>query len=308
MAFSARRSGRFSAVLAEVEIALESEMADAVESEVARRVRRFAEEMNQAARRLRQAGDLEKLAGALVDAAAPFCAACAVFETVGPDLVLRAARGVEGGAVLPFESAGAFRTAAETGDPVTALATSAEISQAIVDLFRHTANERVSIFPFGSRLFLYAAGPVQGEPLELLAQVAGAVLPAPRQPARRADLVAIVPAEVPPPFRAAPGMEPPSKNIPDPRQERLHLRAQQYARAEVARIRLNCVRAVSEGRLRSDLYGALAGEVDALRAGFQQKFASTGGLMVDYVHREILRTLANENPALLGPGYPGPLV
>jgi hypothetical protein len=41
---------------------------------------------------------------------------------------------------------------------------------------------------------------------------------------------------------------------------------------------------------------------------FQQKFLSTSPSMVDYVHLELLRTLANNDAALFGPDYPGPLV
>ena len=43
---------------------------------------------------------------------------------------------------------------------------------------------------------------------------------------------------------------------------------------------------------------------EAFRLNFVVGYAS----MADYLHLELVRTLANDDPLLLGPGYPGPLV
>jgi hypothetical protein len=107
---------------------------------------------------------------------------------------------------------------------------------------------------------------------------------------------------------AAPAGEPqpisPLRILPE---ERVHLRAQQFARAQVAQIRLHQAREVQRGRSQSDLYGCLTREIDALREAFGRKFLTASPTMIDYVHSELLRTLAHDDPALLGPGYPGAL-
>jgi hypothetical protein len=309
MASFARTSGRFSAVLAEIEIALESEMAEAAAAEASERVARFAEELNQAARRLRQAENFTDLAAVLVDCASPFCDRCAVFEIVGNTAAVRAGRGVQGGVVAPLETAGAFRAAAESGDPISALATPGEVSQEVVNFFRHGAGERVSLFPIEKLGFLYACGNLRHAPLELLSLIAGTAYSAARKPVSPAEFVSIAPAATAPPRDAAAEQDA-ARNWSElePKEQRLHLRAQQFARTEVAQLRLHRGQAVVRGRADADLYGAVRMEIDALREMFQQKFLSTSPSMVDYVHLELLRTLANNDAALFGPDYPGPLV
>ncbi len=87
-----------------------------------------------------------------------------------------------------------------------------------------------------------------------------------------------------------------------------HLRAQRYARVQVAELRLYKSEVVKAGRAAADLYGALRPEIEACREAFRREFIEPCSSMTDYYHWELLRTLANDNPALLGPGYPGPLV
>lgn len=310
MATPARRSGRFSPLLSEIEIALESEFFEVVDTEFEIRTARLAEDLSQSVRRMRLVDGFRELAGALADSAAPFCEKCAVFEAVGENMALRAGRGVTGGAVVPLNTAGAFQAAAESGDPVSALATPAEVSQAVVNLFAHTSVERISIFPIGTFGLLYASGKLQPAVLELLAQVAGLAGAAAASEPEPAGLVTIAPATE----ARLPQKEPTADGHPsalmtlDPKEHRAHLRAQQFARTRVAQMRLHEAQALSTGRLEADIYGALTREIDALREAFKEKFLPAAPTMVDYVHLELLRTLANDDPALLGPGYPGPLV
>jgi hypothetical protein len=312
MASSARASGRFSAVLAEIEIALESEMAEAAAAEAVERVARFAEELTQAARRLRQAEKFSDLAAVLADCAAPFCDRCAVFEIAGETAIVRAARGVVGGAMTPLDTAGAFRAAMESGDPVSALATPGEVSKAVVGLFGHTSGERVSLFPIEKLGFLYACGNLRHAPLELLAVIAGSVFSGARAAERPAEFVTIsaAPAAAPPSSESRLEPPPATRDWSDlePKEQRTHLRAQQFARTEVAQIRLQRGQAVAQGRADANLYQALRPEIDTLRGMFEEKFLSGSPSMVDYVHLELLRTLANHDAVLLGPDYPGPLV
>ena len=88
----------------------------------------------------------------------------------------------------------------------------------------------------------------------------------------------------------------------------LHMRARRLARVKVAEMRLYQARAVARGRAGRNLYAELRNEIDAARQQFQREFFSAGPSIVDYLHQELVRTLANDDEALLGEDYPGPLV
>ena len=62
------------------------------------------------------------------------------------------------------------------------------------------------------------------------------------------------------------------------------------------------------GRIHRDLYGALRDTIDAARDRYRRSFIATCPGMIDYLHQELVRTLANDNPKLLGAEYPGALV
>jgi hypothetical protein len=73
-------------------------------------------------------------------------------------------------------------------------------------------------------------------------------------------------------------------------------------------LRLHESPAVQSGRARRDLYGALRRKIDDARAAFQDRFFKACPSMVDYLHLELVRTLAQDDAELLGKDYPGPLV
>ena len=73
-------------------------------------------------------------------------------------------------------------------------------------------------------------------------------------------------------------------------------------------MRLDHTEAVQSGRARRDLYKALRLPVDEARQTFRAEFFVPCPSMVDYLHLELTRTLANDDPDLLGSDYPGPLV
>jgi hypothetical protein len=141
--------------------------------------------------------------------------------------------------------------------------------------------------------------------LELLTGMAGVVLDA-RVAAelRRPALVSI--AEAAPVLAPAP-MEPDWSGLSRTDQE-AHAKARRFARVQVAEMRLFKAQAVKEGRVRQDLYSTLKQEIDAAREAFRGTFAGACASMVDYLHLELVRTLANDDARLLGPAYPGPLV
>jgi hypothetical protein len=65
---------------------------------------------------------------------------------------------------------------------------------------------------------------------------------------------------------------------------------------------------VLTGRSRRNLYEALRDHIDAAREQFQRDFFARCPSMVDYLHVELVRTLANDDAELLGENYPGPMV
>ncbi|HSW49669.1 MAG TPA: hypothetical protein VLH09_05805, partial [Bryobacteraceae bacterium] len=87
----------------------------------------------------------------------------------------------------------------------------------------------------------------------------------------------------------------------------LHSRAQRFARVQVAEMRLYKAQAVRAGRAQGDLYSALKSEIDAARESYRTSFLAPCASMADYLHRELVRTLANDDASLLGSAYPGAL-
>jgi len=151
---------------------------------------------------------------------------------------------------------------------------------------------------------LYCWGAAQGATLEMLSQVAAAIWDAlvPPEPPKPepSPLVTIAPAAEPAPSSAWDALSPEDQAI--------HLRAQRFARAQVAQMRLNDGAAVQSGRTQRDLYAALHSRIDSARAAFHQKFFAQCPNMVDYIHVELVRSLAQDDADLLGKDYPGPLL
>jgi len=91
-------------------------------------------------------------------------------------------------------------------------------------------------------------------------------------------------------------------------EQQIHLRAQRFARVRAAEMRLHEGPVVLAGRSRRNLYEALRGPIDEARGQFRRDFFARCPSMVDYLHLELLRTLANDDGELLGADYPGPMV
>jgi hypothetical protein len=277
--------------------------------------REFADQLNQAVRRMRIAPDADELAATLLDAAAQFSGGSALFLVAGdaaklkrvrvlPEWAAEALMGLE----ISLPSAAAMAGAVESRDPVTAVTTPAEVSSQLCELFGHPADGRVSIYPVVVRdrvpALIYAWGTVQGSAIELLTQVAAAVWSAIPEPVTASELIAISPAStVPAPTPPATTWESLSGE-----EQQLHLRAQRFARVQVAEMRLFEAVAVQTGRTQRNLYEALRKSIDAARETFRRRFFASCPNMVDYLDLELTRTLANDDPDLLGKTYPGPLV
>jgi hypothetical protein len=292
--------------------------------------RDMADQLNQAVRRIRQTSNLEDLGATLVDATAAFCPAAALFGVSGEMATGERIRGVSeavsrnfASLEVPLGSAPALAGAVDSRDPVAAATMSGEVSEALVKLLDHGPAGRASIYPLVARdrvvALLYAWGTLQGPAIELLASVASLVwivltepaapppaAPQPEAPQPAADgLVAIapLPAGAPAERKAAASWD----ELPL-EEQRVHLRAQRFARVQVSEMRLFEPDAVQSGRAERNLYHALRTRIDGARGTFHASFFLPCPSMVDYLHLELVRTLANDNPELLGGDYPGPLV
>jgi acyl-CoA reductase-like NAD-dependent aldehyde dehydrogenase len=285
---------------------------DGLFAEARERARReIADQLNQAVRRIRQAANPDELGATLLDAAGALAGGAAWFRITGEAARGERIRGVPEEAAeafhaleIPLSSAAALAGAVESRDPVIAATTLREISEDLAKLLGHPPEGRVSIFPVVVRdrvpALLYAWGSVQGPAMELLTQVTGAAwtaMPEPSAPAL--ELVTIQPA----PSQPASAWD----RLP-PEEQRIHLRAQRFARVETAEMRLFQGDAVRAGRAGRDLYGTLRNSIDAARDAFRLSFFAPCSSMVDYLHLELVHTLANDDPDLLGNNYSGPMV
>lgn len=264
--------------------------------------REVASQLNQAVRLMRQAATRDELGDTTADKAAPF-ASGAVWLRVEDN----AARSEKLDLTIPLPSAAALAGAVHTREPVIALAAAAEVSPQLVDKFGHTAESRAFIHPIVAEgnapalLYAWSDGPakVENSALELLAQTASAVwesLKPPPPPS--APLVTIAPvAAAANPWEALSQVE-----------QQVHLRAQRYARVQVSEMRLRHSAEVQAGRVRHSLYESLREPIDAARESFRNEFFVKCPSMVDYLHVELTRTLANDDADLLGNDYPGPMV
>jgi len=284
---------------------LESRSAQAAEEARVRARRALADQLNRAARHIRQSPDASEIRTRLLDAVVPFASCAILFHIENAMAHCERARGIAPEQAANFadqevslESASALAEAVRSRDPVTALAAASELSPMLADLVRSAGVERVTIYPVvsGERVpvLLLTCGEVEGAAVELLAQVAGAQLQLLPQPT---ELVAISAAQPAGSTWDALSLD----------EQRLHLRAQRAARVQVAEIRLEDAVAVQRGRARKNLYRTLQTRIDRARADFRKNHFTATPTMVDYLHLELLRTLANDDPNLLGKDYPGPL-
>jgi hypothetical protein len=311
-------------------LAADAEAAGRAETERQARAR-LTSELAQSVRRLRQAGTPEEIAFWLVDAAASVCPRVALLSVV--DTVVQGVRlrGVDADAAqAAFESldlvlpeAPALAQCASSREMLAAIATPHEVSPQLAGVFSHFPGEKVYLFPVVVRgdtaAILYAApgaAAADTEALELFVQAAGmateallgrpAAAPAIDQEEAGAGLIQIAGAARP----AAESRSLANLNWQELSEEdqQLHLGARRFARVKVAEIRLYHADAVEQGRRRRNLYGVLKESMDEAREAFRQKFVSASETMIDYLHLEFMKSLAHDNPALLGTGYPGPLV
>src|ERR1035437_9445887 len=147
--------------------------------------RETADQLNQAVRRMRQAADPEEAGVALLDAAGAFATGAGLFGLEGEVARGERIRGTAEtagdfrGLEIPLALAPALAAAVESRDPVVTATTPAGISALLANFLGHPSDGPASVFPVAPRArvvaLVYAWGAVEGPPIELLTQVAGAV-------------------------------------------------------------------------------------------------------------------------------------
>jgi hypothetical protein len=203
----------------------------------------------------------------------------------------------------------AFAAAADGKDTLVVIRATGELGESLGKVFTSDKEGKAYLFPLLGRqkvvAVLYAEGDnrvVDVNGLELLSSLAAHALETAVREKRSASLVAISGTD------SVPRTAAPAAPVMTKEEQDLHSRAQRFARVQVAEMRLYKSGAVKAGRAESRLYDSLRQDIDAGREAFYRQFISSCPSMVDYFHLELVRTLANENAALLGSDYPGPLV
>ena len=120
------------------------------------------------------------------------------------------------------------------------------------------------------------------------------------------------PIEVPPPVTVTvSALLPPAPAGFDPSQlseaeQKVHKDAKRFAKLLVSEIELYNKTKVADGRKNRDLYKRLKSDIDRSRQTFEKRFGKALSKQFDYFHDELVKTLAANDSAVLGPGYPGP--
>jgi hypothetical protein len=288
---------------------------------------KWSEQISQIARRLDLAEDLAAWTAAVLDGALAVAPRAFLFSLLSGELVFEGFRAPEGeefpalgGLKIPLETAPAIKGAVDSMDTVIALANSGEISETLVSALGLDESCRVSLLPIvtqrtGKERKVSAVLAIPGHEvpanvsvLELLTTIAGLSLEV-RQAEQKVAKGVVghllgVAADTEP--KVPVSVVPDLAKLPRDEQE-THARAQRFARVRVAEMRLYRAQAVKEGRENHNLFEALRKEIEQGREQFGNDFLTTP-TMIDYFHVELVRTLANDDPSLLGPDYPGPLV
>jgi len=88
-----------------------------------------------------------------------------------------------------------------------------------------------------------------------------------------------------------------------PEDQDVHRKAQRFARLLVDEIKLYNQANVVEGRRNHDLYDRLQDVIDKSRVTYQKRYGNTVAASADYFHREIIRSLAEDNVSVMGANF-----
>lgn len=240
----------------------------------------------------------------------------------------------------PASQPGAFKEAAENLVAVSTVRNAEALPSAMVTALAGAADDALFLFPIVVQgravATLYAdsgstAGSVEDSALEILARVTGLSLEtaagraaasaahpvmAQAEPTAPAEAPAPEPAAPPPPhpmpiaseLAAAPAIPPPPDPDSLPEGDRdSHKKAYRSARVAVQDLLAYPQHQdrIAEGRRNNTLYRLLKEEIDKNRETYQKRYGQTAARSYDYLHFELVTKLAENNPEVLGPDYPG---
>ena len=269
------------------------------EDEIRKSGQKMADGLHQTVRRLRNSQNVEEITALLVNSPQEGRSVSVTFES-------DQARIGEAPS-FPIHDAPALVSAIETKDTVVTAADAKELSEPLylaldtegrVHLIPVVVHGAVQIVVVVTELRESAAFETlceaAGSRLETLSLEA-AIRTKPEEPAPA--LIQIASAKTPLTWNDLP-----------PAEQSLHLQAQRFAQVAVARMRVELSPAVREGQRRGDLYSSLGEPIDRAREEYKKLYLSgQSETMVDYLYVELLRSLANDEDRMLGPGFPGRL-
>ncbi len=288
--------------------------------------RELTEVLNRNARHFSQAENFGEFGTVVLEAVAEFCERAVLLGVTPHHYRFEASKPASenlqsqlGGKEFYLRDAAALANAVESKDTVVAMKRPGELGESLAAaLGTHAPEEgKVYLFPVAARLgsaassvvaLVLAEGddfPVDVNAMELLCSLAGAAFDSRHtaKPAAASTLPAgLVSISLPPKSDGAPDWSALSRADQD-----LHLRAQRFARVQVAEMRLYKSDQVKRGRAERNLYDCLREDIERSRESYREQYLASCASMVDYLHLEIVKTLANDDGSLLGPDYPGPL-
>ncbi len=269
--------------------------------------RSVAEALNRLARRVFQSGRQAEWSSAVVDAALEFCERAALFTVQSSRLRLELASfSIEGEVSVALQQAPALAETISSREPVAAAWSARELSAAVTDCFGAARGGRAYLFPIASggrvvSVLLADGGAISPDTngLELICSIGGAAWELSKRrnesaPSASNGLVTLAPA---PPLVAAPVAE-----------DEYHRRARRFASVRVAELSLYQAAQVRDGRLAGNLYDLFREAIERARATFRTEFLEKSPSMADYLHEELVRTLAQGQPDRMGENYPGAMV
>ncbi len=269
----------------------------------------FAADLNQIFRRLRHFESEEQWLAALRDGVAQYASEFAIFTVGEGTLRMRSQQnmGLAESLEFPVASVPAFAAAIDSREPLVALRTASEVGSA---LRKGDTAARAHLFPIAnaSRVVavLFGAGidDAAASALELIAGFAATAFD--RQTGQTPHLQ-IGAAPLRAPGKQNGGMALPHWARLEPKQRAQHSKALRFARVTVAGMQIARPEAARAGREQKNVYMFLRSEIDRARDSYRTQFL-TGPGMADYLHLELVQTLASGDEEKLGAEYPGQLV
>ena len=237
-----------------------------------------------------------------------------------------------------------FRRVLEGGGPVAGNAEVLKQNPNVLNRFQPVSNDSIPLLPLRSAgvvsAIVYAdsdgsGGSLPESALELLVELAGAQLDRLAALGRRAKSAQATSGDQDAQPEFSPAAQPPGtlagtvergeenegtaggafepgpptefeRSRVDEGERRAHLDARRLARLLVCEIELYNGAEVVEGRKSKDLYKRLRADIERSREILERRFGPVAGELSDYFHEELVRTLAGDDPSLLGADSPGP--